>query len=74
MVVVPSVTYPMLFPIVIPPCEGVDSVRVEVDSSGCLRADGTEGVIDVGHLTAGVYTVTAATAAGPASARLTVAK
>ena len=66
-------------------------MRVEVDSSGCLRAewdslrwqeqwvvelraDGPASVIDVGHLPAGVYTVTAATPTGPASARLTVAK
>lgn len=194
-VVMPTYTYPLLFPIIVPPCEEVDSVRVEVDSSGCLRAewdslrwqeqwvvemradglaqplydtvdscrwsycgldggaaysvsvqsrcwnpgerytwstfsrrsgtlgtgrpaaavaalprlhlmpnpargevrvecdaevlglsmsdaagrtvlraDGPAGVIDVGHLPVGVYTVTAATPAGPASARLTVAK
>lgn len=30
---------PMLFPIIIPPCVGVDSVRVEVDSAGCLHAE-----------------------------------
>ena len=38
-VVVPTRTYPLLFPIIVPPCEEVDSVRVEVDSSGCLRAE-----------------------------------
>ena len=30
---------PMLFPIIIPPCVGVDSVRTWVDSAGCLHAE-----------------------------------